>query len=221
MLSQFVWEDFEDVLADLKGAGYAFDPAWFDAQREFRFPYYGGFSSGGIDVELRYALEPWHVMGEEGAGGGVVRYVDASLERLEVRVRGALPERHLLLCQGRVMPLAATKERGLQVAGVRFKAWKQASGLHPNLPVDAPLTFDVFDTWTNRSLGGFVYHVAHPAGRSYESFPINANEAQARRLARFVRTGHTGGVHSAPLHEKNPEFEVTLDLRRKSRVGLS
>ncbi len=219
MLSQFVWEDFEDVLADLARAGYGFDPAWFDAQREFRFPYYGAVNCGGVDVELRYALEPWHVMGEESASGGVVRYVDASLERLEVRVRGARSPRHLVLCNGRVIPLAATREAGLQVGGVRFKAWKQPSGLHPNLPVDAPLTFDVFDTWSKRSIGGFVYHVAHPAGRSYETFPVNANEAQARRLARVVSAGHSSGVRDVPVREHNPEFAMTLDLRRKAPVG--
>lgn len=214
MLSQFVWEDFTDVLADLKHAGYPLDAEWFAAQREFRFPFCGAVEHGGVRLELRQALEPWHVMGEEGSIGGTTRRVDSSLERLEARVQGASPERYAVLCNGRMLPLTPTRERGLMVAGVRFKAWQLPSGLHPSIPVQAPLTFDIYDTWSGRSLGGCVYHVAHPAGRNYETFPVNGNEAEARRLARFMPIGHSAGAFDPPRERPNPDFAVTLDLRR-------
>ena len=218
MLSQFVWEDFTDVLADLKRAGYPLDAEWFAAQREFRFPFCGVVEHGGVRLELRQALEPWHVMGEEGSIGGTTRRVDSSLERLEVRVQGASPERYAVLCNGRMLPLAPTRERGLMVAGVRFKAWQLPSGLHPSIPVQAPLTFDIYDTWSGRSLGGCVYHVAHPAGRNYETFPVNGNEAEARRLARFTPIGHSAGAFDPPRERPNPDFAVTLDLRRAAAI---
>jgi uncharacterized protein (DUF2126 family)/transglutaminase-like putative cysteine protease len=213
MLPHFCMQDFADVLEDLRSWDLPVDPAWFEPHREFRFPLVGEIALRGIGLELRQALEPWHVLGEEAGAGGTVRYVDSSVERLQTLVSGFTPERFVLACNGRAVPLRPTGRAGEFVAGVRFKAWSPASALHPTIAAHAPLVFDVFDRWNGRSLGGCTYHVAHPGGRNYERFPVNANEAAARRRARFFAIGHTPGAMPDPAALPSAELPTTLDLR--------
>ncbi len=218
LLPHCVQEDFDDVITELQEAGFAFDAAWFAPHFEFRFPLVGQIQAKGVHVALRQALEPWHVMGEEGSAGGTARYVDSSLERLEVKVGGINSSRYAVTVNGNPLPLQPTGVVGEFVASVRYKAWNPPSALHPSIAVHAPLTFDVVDTWMQRSVGGCQYFVSHPGGLSYDTLPVNAYEAESRRLARFARMGHTPGAMQVPPPNAalvpSAEFPFTLDLRR-------
>jgi len=237
MLPHYVWQDIADVVADLNHHGYPFQLDWLLPFEEFRFPHYGRLELGDVRLELRWAIEPWHVLGEEVSSFGTARYVDSSVERLQVRAEGLTDGRHVLVCNGRRVPLRGTGRQGEAVAGVRYRAWQPPSALHPTIGVHAPLVFDLIDTWNGRSIGGCTYHVVHPGGRSYDTLPVNAFEAEARRVNRFEAMGHTPGplavrpsfqalreffVNGAPPRPMAPppedvpgEYPHTLDLRRR------
>lgn len=213
MLPQFVWQDFADVVDDLQRSGLPVRLEWFDPHFEFRFPRCGTIEDAGLEVELRQALEPWHVMGEEDVAGGTARYVDSSLERLQVKVNGQMGDRYIVTCNGRRLPLSPTGTIGCAVAGVRYRAWQPPSCLHPTIAPHVPLTLDIIDGWSGRSIGGCRYHVAHPGGRNLEVFPVNAFEAEGRRLARFEAMGHSPGPLVPGPRVNNPDYPMTLDLR--------
>jgi uncharacterized protein (DUF2126 family) len=198
-----------------------------------------------VHLELRAAIEPWHVLGEESSSQGTARYVDSSLERVQVKVTNFTPERYTLTCNTVAIPLNPTGIEGEFVAGIKYKAWEPWSALHPTIGVDTPLVFDIVDKWNNRSIGGMTYFVAHPGGRSYETFPVNSYEAESRRINRFWDFNHTqGDITPVPVsvvdqmvningakraivttreHKifeyqelpKSIEYPHTLDLRRK------
>jgi uncharacterized protein (DUF2126 family)/transglutaminase-like putative cysteine protease len=215
MLPHFVWEDIRDVICDLQAAGYPLELEWFAPFQEFRFPHIGRIVHNDIELELQIAIEPWNVLGEEVSSQGTSRYVDSSVERIQVKVNGMTDGRHVLACNGRKVPLRPTGRRGEYVAGVRFKAWQPPSGLHPTIGVHTPLVLDIVDTWNHRSVGGCTYHSGHPGGRHYETFPVNANEAESRRIARFCGHGHTPGQFELPAEETSKDHPFTLDLRRR------
>ncbi len=214
LLPHYNEADFKGALEELAAYGFPLDKEWFAPHAEFRFPKLGEVAVRDIQLELRHALEPWHVLGEEQTAGGTARYVDSSAERLQVKVNGWVDERYVLACNGAAMPLQRTETQGEYVAGVRFKAWQPYSALHPTIGAQAPLIFDVYDRWTGRSLGGMTHHVAHPGGRAYEDFPVNSNSAEARRRSRFWAFGHTPGACPEPQPVPGPEYPRTLDLRR-------
>ena len=214
MLPHFVAQDMRDVVLDLQRAGYAFEFDWFAPFLEFRFPRFGTVVYHGVEIELRQAIEPWHVLGEEVSAGGTARYVDSSVERMQIKVNHMNDNRHIVTCNGRPLPLTPTGTRGEYVAAVRYRAWCPPSGLHPTIGVQAPLVFDLVDSWSARSIGGCTYHVSHPGGRNYDTFPVNANEAEARRVARFWNQGHTPGEMHIRREGRNPDYPFTLDLRR-------
>ncbi len=239
LLPHFVYLDMVDIVNDLKDAGYDFDISWFDPFLEFRFPHYGGTTVDNIQLDLRLGIEPWHVLGEELSNAGTARFVDSSLERIQVKVSGFVPERHILLCKGCRVPLRSTGIKGEYVAGIRYKAWNPPSALHPTIGVDAPLVFDIVDSWNNKVIGGCTYFVSHPGGRSFDTYPVNSYEAESRKISRFWDFGHTPSstiesnspifVSSSvsrfvaankidlkidtPIELINPEYPNTLDLR--------
>jgi uncharacterized protein (DUF2126 family) len=213
MLPWWIAADVADIARDLREHGFAFDAAWLDPFLEFRFPRLGVSHVDGVTIELRQAIEPWHVLGEE-SGSATARYVDSSVERLQIRVDGLTSSRHAVTCNNRLVPLQPTATPGTFVAGIRFRAWQPPSALHPTIGVHSPLVFDVVDRWSSRALGGCTYHVVHPGGRAYETLPVNAGEAEARRASRFEAHGHTPGQVEIPQQQGPGEHPRTLDLRR-------
>lgn len=215
MLPYFVKKDFEAVIRDLNNHGIKIKSEYFASHFEFRFPFYGELNYQDINLELRYAIEPWYVLGEESSAGGTARYVDSSLERLQVQVKGLMNPRYIITCNNRRIPLQTTDTEGLLIAGVRYKAWQPYSALHPSIPIHTPLTFDIVDLESKKAIAGCQYHVCHPAGRNYSTIPINEREAEARRASRFLNTGHSPGImDTIPKEEINPNFPCTLDLRK-------
>jgi uncharacterized protein (DUF2126 family) len=215
MLPHFIAQDTRWVIEDLNKAGFEFSADWLLPFQEFRFPHYGRVHVAGLDIDIHSAIEPWHVLGEESTGTGTARYVDSSVERLQVMVRGMTGNRLALCCNGRRIPLQPTGRDGEYVAGIRYKAWAPWSALHPSIDVHTPLVFDVLDEHQQRSLGGCQYHVGHPGGRNYDAFPVNANEAEARRTARFITQGHRQGKFRMRDEAPHPQTPCTLDLRYK------
>ncbi len=214
MLPHDNWQDLGEVIDDLRRAGFAFERDWFAAHFEFRFPAHGTLQHREVAIELRHALEPWPVLGEEPGAGGTTRYVDSSIERLQIKAQHLTPGRYAVACNGRELPLRATGVQGEYVAGVRYRAWQPAACLHPTIGVHTPLLFDLYDRWSGRAVAGCTYHVAHPAGRNYDHYPVNAFEAEARRIARFETVGHTPGRYGLRKAPVNPDLPSTLDLRR-------
>jgi uncharacterized protein (DUF2126 family)/transglutaminase-like putative cysteine protease len=214
MLRHYVERDFMDVIAFIRDAGIAIDLQWYAPFFEFRFPLCGSITCDAMTLSLHTAIEPWHVLGEEVSAQGTSRYVDSSVERLQVTITHLNPERYYVTCNRRRLPLQATEQAGEYVAAVRFKAWQPTFGLHPLLPACQQLVFDIVDAFNEKSIGGCTYHVSHPSGRNYDTLPVNANEAEARRVARFWNHGHSAGVMAAAVEPVNRAFPCTLDLRR-------
>lgn len=213
MLPHFVMQDFKDVISELQSSGYPLQSEWFNPHLEFRFPRHGEVNLDGVRLELRQAIEPWYVLGEEATGGGTARYVDSSVERMQVKIQGMVNSRHQLACNGYLVPLHPTGRNGEFVAGVRYRAWQPPSCLHPNIGVHAPLVFDLIDRWNRKAIGGCTYYVSHPGGRAYDDFPVNALAAESRRIGRFFTNGHTPGRMDPQPSKQSLEFPFTLDLR--------
>ena len=133
-------------------------------------------------------------MGEEGAAGGTVRYVDSSLERIEVRVTGLNESRYVVTVNGVPLPLQPTGNAGEFVAGVRYRAWAPPSALHPTIGV-ACAAHVRHRRHLDEALARRLPVPRGASGRAQlRTFPVNAYEAESRRLARFFRIGHTPGA---------------------------
>lgn len=218
MLPYFLWKDLEDVLTKLNHDGFNFKLEWFMPFFEFRFPLYGAIQIDDIHVELRMALEPWNVLGEESFNTSTARTVDSSNERLQVKISGLTKERYIVTCNQRRLPLHYTNKKGEYISGVRFKAWNPPYTLHPNLKPQAPLVFDLYDTWLQRSIGGCIYNVSHPGGVNYAKVPFHFRDAEARRTSRFETFGHTPNTTPPAQEQPNDDYPYTLDLRRYPKV---
>jgi uncharacterized protein (DUF2126 family) len=218
LLPTWLWRDFQGVLGFLAERGLPLPEEAYRAFLELRCPVAGHFQAGEVTLEVRNALEPWNVLGEEPGASGTSRFVDSSLERIEVRCEGLVPERHAVLVNGCALPLKATGVAHEVAAGVRFRAWAPPHSLHAHLGIHHPLRFDVLDTWARRSLGACAYHVWHPEGRSYESAPLTRFEAAARRAQRFTVEGPLPWPVEARATASHPETPWTLDLRRLPRA---
>ncbi len=236
MLPHYVEQDLAEVTHNLQEAGYPFQLNWLETFFEFRFPLHGKVMVQEMELLVRMGIEPWHVLGEETARGGTARFVDSSVERVEVKVRNFNEQRYMITCNRVPVPLQQTSVKGEFVAGVRYRAWTPPSALHPLLGKDVPLVFDIIDLWNHRSIGGCTYHVTHPGGRNYDTFPVNSYEAEGRRISRFWNQGHTQGAFTPsenftgitrylepnlqprnfdpPPLKISPEYPRTLDLRQ-------
>lgn len=223
LLEHYVKEDLKSVVEYLNDEGYEFKLDWFDPFFEFRFPLYGMTMINGMHVEIRSAIEPWHVLGEESGSQGTARYVDSSLERLQIKIKDFNEERYVVTCNGVQVPLTKTDIEGEYVSGVRYKAWQPWSALHPTIKVDTPLTFDIIDKWNTRSIGGFNYFVTHPGGRSYDTFPVNSYEAESRRINRYWDFNHSQGevtpIEPKITGEANSVFAIEANRKVTSRTG--
>ncbi len=241
----FVREDLKDVVEQMNEAGYKFDIQWLEPFFEFRFPHIGAVNYKGIELSFRSGIEPWNVLGEEMSSTGTARFVDSSVERLEIKVKGIQDERYIVLCNQMRIPLVKTSTEGVFVSSIRYRAWQPPSALHPTLGIDTPLVFDIFDTWTGKAVAGCNYHVFHPGGLAYETFPVNSYEAEARRVTRFYNGNHTQGVYTPvetgtqtqhyitsrdvsediiytpPVIEPDPEYPCTFDLRKQKLKAQS
>jgi uncharacterized protein (DUF2126 family)/transglutaminase-like putative cysteine protease len=225
LLPHFLIHDIAEVAADLRAHDINFDTSWLDPFTEFRFPRIGTAVFDHVEIELRGAIEQWNVLGEEATAGGTARYVDSSVERIQVRLIGADRHRYVVTANGYPIPLLATDNPDVQVGGVRFRAWQPPSALHPTITVDVPLRFELVDTATGMSRGGCTYHVSHPGGRAYDEPPVNAVTAESRRGSRFDATGFTPGkVDMSDIREKQARQSTDvgapgiLDLRRVRTV---